>query len=127
MHEGTMRIRQTAAALAAVAALALSAPTAHAFKIENKDASGGSDFAPKFDIEEQAKNFRKTNPDLSSSFGQRNFSTPLGTGTVEFGVRQGPSSSFGSPFSYGSGFGNTGSSYMMREHFNRIVTPENQR
>ena len=44
--------------LGMIAAAVLAAPAAYAFTVENKDAAGAYG-VPKFDIEEQAKNFRK--------------------------------------------------------------------
>ena len=44
---------------------------------------------PKFDLEEQAKNFRKDGSGVSPT-GKSDFSTPLGNGTLHFGVTQGP-------------------------------------
>ena len=62
--------------------------------MENKD-EGGQYGVPKFDLEEQAKNFRKDGADVSST-GKSDFETPLGNGTLHFGVTQGPSFGFGS-------------------------------
>lgn len=119
-----MRIRQTVAVLSAAAAFAFAASAAHAFKIEQRDANGGYD--TNFNIEEQARNFRSDGTSSSSSFGTRSFQTPYGTGSVELSVRQGPSSGFGPGWGLpGNQSGN--SSYMMREQFNRIVTPEGLR
>ena len=57
-----MRFRLPHACLGIVlgifAACVLAAPAAHAFTVENKDAAGQYG-VPKFDLEEQAKNFRK--------------------------------------------------------------------
>lgn len=103
----------------AAAACVLAAPAAHAFTIENKD-SAGAYAVPKFDIEEQARNFRKSGSDTASS-GKSSFDTPAGK--LEFGVGQGPRSSFGT-FG-GSGFGPTPRS--TRQDFERMVTPENLR
>jgi hypothetical protein len=121
-HEVIMRIRQTVAVLAAAAAVALTASAASAFKIENKDASG---YDTNFNLEEQAKNFRRDGSP-SSTFGPRSFSTPYGNGSVELSVKQGPSSGFGPGWGFNQS-GSSGSSAVMREHFNRIVTPEGLR
>ena len=96
---------------------ALAAPAAHAFTVENKDAAGQYTM-PKFDLEEQAKSFRK---DGSSSAGKSDFSTPLGNGTLHFGVTQGPASNFGSVFSPGLGL--SGSSRNSRNEFERRLAP----
>ena len=72
----------------AATACALAAPAAHAFTVENKD-EGGQYGVPKFNLEEQAKNFRKDGSDVSST-GKSFYETPLGSGTLHFGVTQGP-------------------------------------
>src|SRR4051794_23569497 len=57
--EGLMRFRLPHVFLGiAATACVLAAPAAHAFTVENKDAAGQYTM-PKFDLEEQAKNFRK--------------------------------------------------------------------
>lgn len=100
----------------AATAGALAAPAAHAFTVENKD-EGGQYGVPKFNLEEQAKNFRK---DDTSTAGKSDFSTPIGNGTVFFGVTQGPSS-FGSMLSPGLGL--SGSSQNSRQEFDRRLAP----
>ena len=50
----------------AATACALAAPAAHAFTMENKDAAGQY-AVPKFDLEEQAKNFRKDGAGAAST------------------------------------------------------------
>ena len=112
--------------LGAVAATLLAAPAALAFTIENKDAGGtGSGFAgspyetPKFDIQEQARQFGKSGSGATS--GKTDFSTPLGNATVQFGAQQG--SAFGS----GMGFGPATGSRANRADFERMVTPDNLR
>ena len=93
---------------------AFAAPAAHAFTMENKDASPYG--VPKFDIEEQAKNFSKGGTDLSV---RNDGSVPFGGGTLHFGVQQG--SSFGPGF--GPGFLGP-MNRDTRQDFNHIVTPE---
>ena len=93
----------------------LAAPAAHAFTVENKDAAGQYS-VPKFDLEEQAKNFRKTD---GSKAGKSDFSTPFGSGTLHFGVTQGPSSNFG----FAPGLGPTGLPQNSRQEFNRRLAP----
>ena len=102
----------------AATAGALAAPAAHAFTVENKD-EGGQYAMPKFDLEEQSKNFRKGD---SSTFtaGKSDFSTPIGSGTLYFGVTQGPSG-FGSMLSPGLGL--AGSSQNSRQEFDRRLAP----
>ena len=117
--------------LGTVAAWLLAAPGAHAFTVENKDTGGdgaGSGFtaspysAPKFDIEEQAKNFRSGGTSLTAPGPKADFSTPYGSGSMTFGVQQG--SAFG-----GSSFGAGGTSSFTgsrvnRADFDRMVTPD---
>jgi hypothetical protein len=102
----------------AATAGALVGPAAQAFKVENKD-EGGQYGVPKFNIEEQAKNFRKNGSDVSSA-GKNFYETPLGNGTLHFGVTQGPSA-FGSMLS--PGFGLSGSSRNSRQEFERRLAP----
>jgi hypothetical protein len=98
----------------AATACVLAAPAAHAFTVENKDAAGQYTM-PKFDLEEQAKNFRKGD---GSSTGKGDFSTPFGSGTLQFGVTQGPSS-----FGFAPGLGPTGLQQNSRQEFNRRLAP----
>jgi len=95
------------------ACAALVSITAHAFTFENGSGKSGT---PKFDIEEQAKNFRKSGSDLSA-IGNNAVDTPIGK--LQFGVQQGPSI-FGSPF--GSSFGSS-SALQDRRHFDRMLAP----
>lgn len=89
----------------------LSSPLAHAFTMENTVPD-----EPKFDLEEQMRQFRTGNGSGSSSGGTL-YETPLGGGKLQFGVQQSPSY-FGS---------STFNSRATREDFNRVVTPENLR
>jgi hypothetical protein len=110
-----MRFRLMYALLGAFAACVLAGPSAHAFTIENKDEAGQYG-VPKFDLEEQAKNFRKSGD--ATTPGQTDFSTPLGNGSVSFGVTQGPA--FGSGFGMGALGPSTRNS---RQEFDRMVAP----
>ena len=83
-----MRFHWSHAVLGVFAALVLAAPAAHAFTMENRDASGPYT-VPLFDLGEQSKQFSKSGTDTAPALGQRSFSTPFGPGTVEFGVRAG--------------------------------------
>ncbi len=117
-----MRFRLTQAWFGIAAALVLAAsaahaPAAHAFTFENKDSEGAYG-VPKFDIEEQAKNFRKG---ADSSNGKTSYDTPIGK--LQFGVGQGPASGFGT-FG-GMGFGPTPRN--TRQDFERVVTPDSLR
>ena len=100
----------------------LAAPAAHAFTIENKDA-GGQYAVPKFDLEEQAKNFRKDGTGATGT-ATALYETPLGNGKLQFGVTQG-SSNFGSAFARSSGLGpstiSRESLQPRQEHFDRIA------
>jgi hypothetical protein len=104
------------ALLGVFAACVLAGPSAHAFTVENKD-EGGQYGMPKFDLEEQAKNFRKGGD--AASPGKSDFSTPLGNGTVSFGVTQGPASGFGPGF----GIGGLGPTRNSRQDMDRMLAP----
>jgi hypothetical protein len=108
----------SAAALMLGALLMLAAPAAQAFTLGGEVANGGSKNyeAPKFDLEEQARNFRSGGSGTTSG----NYNTPLGN--MHFGVQQGPRSSFG-PGSMGPASGSRAG----RADFERMVTPENMR
>jgi hypothetical protein len=122
LNEALMSIRPIQALLAAFALVAL-APPALAFTVENKDADGPYS-VPKFNLEEQAKQFRKGDTNsLAPSLGKTDFSTPFGPGTLYFGTKPADSASPFSSFS-GSTFG---SSQNYRNHFERVVTPETLR
>jgi hypothetical protein len=109
-------IRKLAVLGIVAAAGALAAPAAHAFTMENNDAAGAYG-VPKFDIEEQAKNFSKGGAD--TSLGKNDGSVPFAGGTLNFGVRQ------GSNFNSGFGPGFLGPMNRdTRQDFNHIVTPE---
>jgi hypothetical protein len=119
-----MQIRLKHAHLGALAAILMfAAPAAQAFTLGGEAANGTSNNyeVPKFDLEEQAKNFR-SGGSTSTTPGKTDFNTPLGKGTMEFGVRQGPSSAFGP-----GGFGPATGSRANRMDFERMVTPENLR
>jgi len=115
--------------LGAAAVWLLAAPAAHAFTVENKEAGGGtaSGFtgsnpyaAPKFDIEEQAKNFRNPGSSITNPGAKTDFSTPYGSGSMQFGVQQG--------FGFGqSGMSPAIGSRVNRMDFERMVTPESMR
>jgi hypothetical protein len=115
-----MRLRLPYSLLGAAAIWTVAAPLwfaapAHAFTFEDKDAAGQY-AVPKFDLEEQSKNFRK---DGASGVGSTAYETPIGK--LQFGVTQGPASSFGSAFSPG-GFGPDNSA-AQRRHFDRMLAP----
>ena len=101
------------------AAWVLAAPAAHAFTVENKDAAGQYG-VPKFDLEEQSKNFRK---DGSAATTNSNglYETPLGNGKLQFGIQPGGSSNFGSVFS--PQLGPSLSAQQSRQEFDRRLAP----
>ena len=113
-----MNIRQklvTGTVLATlVAVCALAAPSARAFTMQDKDTAG----VPKFDLDEQKKNFRKDSAGAASN-GKSAFETPLGNGTLHFGVQQGPA--FGSGIGPGLGLGPALRNN--RQDMDRIVAP----
>ncbi|MBX9824674.1 MAG: hypothetical protein K2Y27_06725 [Xanthobacteraceae bacterium] len=120
-----MQIRLKHAHLGGLAAiLVLAAPAAQAFTLGGEAAGNRSNYeVPKFDLEEQARNFR-SGGSTSTTPGGTDFNTPFGKGTMEFGVRQGPSPAFG--FGPGS-MGPASGSRANRMDFERMVTPENLR
>ncbi len=96
------------------AATVLAVPAAHAFTMQ--DGSGGGTTAPKFDLEEQARQFRT--PDASAFTGNaQKFELPNG-GTLQFSTRSDPM--FGSPFGF------SGSSAADRQYMNRMFDPQFQ-
>ena len=120
-----MQIRLKHAHLGALAAIfVFAAPAAQAFTLGGEAAGNRSNYeVPKFDLEEQAKNFRNGSS-TSTTPGRTDFNTPLGKGAMEFGVKQGPSSAFGlGP----AGMGPATGSRANRMDFERMVTPENLR
>jgi hypothetical protein len=100
-----------------VAACAMAAPAAHAFTVENKDADGQY-AVPKFDLEEQSKNFRKGD---AATAGKGDYSIPLGNGSVSFGVTPGSAFNSGSVFS--SQLGPAWSAQSSRQEFDRRLAP----
>jgi hypothetical protein len=112
------RLTQVVLGVCAAAWLA-GATSAHAFTFQNAP-QGGDYSVPKFDLEEQAKQFRK---DGSGSGNSSKFSTPFGEGKLQFGVQQnGQSSPFAPGFSPTPGY-----RYNNGSHFERMLTPENFR
>jgi hypothetical protein len=109
-----MRIDPKLAILGFFAVSAAFAAPAYAFQMQNSDANAYG--VPKFDIEEQAKNFSKNGTDTTFK-SDGSGSVPFAGGSLHFGVQQG--STFNS---FGPGFGptirNTG------REFNHVVTPE---
>lgn len=113
---------RTLTAAGLVAASLLTAPSALAFTMENKD--GGGYAVPKFDLEEQSRQFRKEGSAAGGiNTGSKTlYETPLGNGKLQFGVSQGAGSGFGSPV-YGSQLGPGYSGQYYRDEFNRRLAP----
>ena len=109
-----MHIDRKLAVLGFFAVSAAFAAPAHAFQMQNSDANAYG--VPKFDVEEQAKNFSKGGADTTLK-SDGSGSVPFAGGTLNFGVRQGSSFS-----SFGPGFGPA--SRDTRQDFNHVVTPE---
>jgi hypothetical protein len=101
-----------------IAAAALAAPAAHAFTLENDPKD-----LPKFDFDEQLRQFRSTPQlDTSTSGSKKGYETPFGT--MQFGVTRG-NSLYMSPF--GSAFGSSNSGNADRRHYERMfVHPDLQ-
>jgi hypothetical protein len=117
-----MQIHLKFAHLGALAALLmLTAPSARAFTLGGEVAGGNKNYeVPKFDLEEQAKNFRSGGSGGNTP-GKTQFDTPVGT--MQFGVQQGPSR-----FGFGPGsLGPSSGSRVNRMDFERMVTPDNLR
>jgi len=83
----------------------LASPAAHAFTIEDGTGKGA---LPKFDLDEQSRNFRKGDLDTPGA-GKREWETPVGK--LQFGVQS------NSPYGSNSGAAN-------RRHFDRMLTPQ---
>ena len=100
-----------------IAAAALAAPAAHAFTLENDPSN-----LPKFDFDEQLRQFRGA-PQLDpSAANKKGYETPFGT--LQFGVSRGPSP-YMMPFT--SQFGASNSGNATRRHFDRMfVHPDLQ-
>ena len=115
----TARLTQrTVRCAAALAVAALLAPAAHAFTFED----GKGNTIPKFDLEEQMRQFRKLDLDTSSaantsSAAKKSMETPIGT--FQFRVNRG-FSSFG-PSSGGR------ASNADRRHYDRLFAPDSMK
>ena len=93
--------------LLAVAAAMLVMPAAHAFMIDDGTDKSGK---PKFDIEEQSRNFRAPGVDLSTP-GRNSVETPAGK--FHFSTE----SRSGGPFGFDSAARN-------RRHYERMFAPD---
>jgi hypothetical protein len=115
-----IRLSQLALGVCAVTWLA-GMSAAHAFTFQDAPSGGQGQYAvPKFNLEEQAKQFSK---DGAGSKDANKWETPVGGGKLQFGVQQnGQSSSPLAPgFSATPGYRSNGT------HFERMLTPENFR
>jgi hypothetical protein len=95
------------------AGVLFAAPAARAFTMDD----GKGNLIPKFDLEEQSRQFKKPQLDLSTT-DKKGLETPFGT--LQFGVDKG--SAFSSPF--GPGLGANTNSNADRRHYERMFTPE---
>jgi hypothetical protein len=113
-----MSFRLTRIALGICAVTWLAGPNAaHAFTFQEAPGGGQGQYAvPKFDLEEQAKQFRKDGSKDASKW-----ETPVGGGKLQFGVQQGQQQNFF------PGFGPTPGHRANRADFERMLTPENFR
>ena len=116
MHEQVTPVSKLASALrptglkivAVLAGSLLAQPVVHAFTIQDGTGVGP---VPKFDLEEQSRNFRKG--DLTTpGTGKGEWETPVGK--LQFGVQSNPR------FGAGSGAAD-------RRHFDRMLAPPNMR
>jgi hypothetical protein len=116
-----MRVRLSHGLLGVFAAAAvLAAPAARAFTVENKDAASQYT-VPKFDLEEQSKNFTKGSSTTTTPANKNMFETPLGDGKLQFGIVPGGASNFGM---FGSGLGSASdSARSSRQEFDRRLAP----
>ena len=106
-------------AVGIAAAWVLAAPAATPSRWKTKTPTGQYG-VPKFDLEEQSKNFRK---DGSAATTNSNglYETPLGNGKLQFGIQPGGSSNFGSVFA--PGLGPSMSAQSSRQEFDRRLAP----
>ena len=96
-----------------LSAAMLTPASAYAFTFQD----GQGNTIPKFDLEEQSRQFRT--PDPAASAAAKAVETPFGK--LEFGVQQRGTPMFGSPFAspFGSGTGNAD-----RRHYERLFAPD---
>lgn len=111
-----MSFRLTHISIGMLLAAVLPVPAAHAFTVENKDAAGQFT-VPKFDLEEQAKNFRKDGSGGSDT--KSSYDTPIGK--LQFGVEQRSWSGFRSGF--GAGLGPSDGLRASRRDMDRMLAP----
>jgi hypothetical protein len=109
-----MTLRFNRVVLVALLGSAFVSPQASAFTFED----GKGNTIPKFDLEEQARQFRKPETDLSAA-NKKGVETPFGN--LQFGVQRNDS-----PFGYRSPFasGFAPGPNADRRHYERLFTPE---
>ena len=113
-----VRLTQIALGVCTLAWLA-GGTTAYAFQFQDGGQGAGGQYAvPKFDLEEQARQFRQ-----GGSKDASKWETPVGSGKLQFGVQQNgqQTSPFAPGFSPTQGYRSNGA------HFERMLTPENFR
>ena len=106
-------VRRCLLTVAVVAAVAALATPALAFTFQD----GQGNTIPKFDLEEQSRQFSKPQLDTSAD-AKKGLEMPFG-GTLQFGVQKN-GSSFGSPF--GSNFSRSDNAD--RRHYERLFAPD---
>src|SRR5262245_45688377 len=99
---------------ALVSGVVMAPPAARAFTFED----GKGNTIPKFDLEDQARQFRKSDTDLSAT-DKKALDTPFGK--LQFGVQQRNDSMFGYRSPFASGFSSSGNAD--RRHYERMFTP----
>jgi hypothetical protein len=114
-----MRLSLPHVVVGIAAAWVLATPAALAFTVENKDAAGQYG-VPKFDLEEQSKNFRKDGAGGTTNSNGL-YETQLGNGKLQFGIQPGGSSGFGSVFN--PQLGPAYSAQQSRQEFDRRLAP----
>jgi hypothetical protein len=100
--------------LSLVTVALLAPPAAQAFTVENDP----SKTIPKFDFDDQLRQFRNTPQLDTSTANKKGVETPFGT--LQFGVQRN-TSPFSSP--YGAGFGASNSGNADRRHYERMFAP----
>lgn len=114
-HSTLRRLIPLAAAAFAVAVVAASPARAFTFQ------DGQGNTIPKFDLEEQSRQFRKSELDAAAA-AKKGIEMPFG-GTMQFGVQRNSSPFTTSPF--GSGFNRSDNAD--RRHYERLFAPDSMK
>lgn len=109
-------IRRFAPFAAALAVAVMFGSPASAFTFQD----GQGNTIPKFDLEEQSRQFRK--PELDASAAKKGFDT--GFGTLQFGVQQNKSP-FATTSPFGSNFNRSDNAD--RRHYERLFAPDSMK